>query len=353
MMERMKTIALILLCGMMCTLSAVAQADLPDPVEISVYYAGSGQITTKDKALFRRVVHLDWQEMVFTGAFRDYDMKDKLIADGYYEQGQPAGFYSEYHEDGSTRMSVEYDTNHDFIIWQLTNLDKSFTIAKGSGSFAIDYYYFLDWRLKPGTMTGEFLNGRRVGTWLYTDGTHRLTDKENYRDGQLVSRVYYRGKDSVILHFKKDIVLSPRLFASNLQNFDLTSFPTAQTFLDSTVQYPSNYKHKFTYFGGLKKFLRMVSQAAAVPEHGLVLVRLKIDEHGKVLKSSVVRSVDDDTDERALKAVLSHASHFLPPVQNGKPVATVVYIPVATGEEWNQMLDNAPEDWFLDVNNFY
>jgi hypothetical protein len=92
---------------------------------------------------------------------------------------------------------------------------------------------------------------------------------------------------------------------------------------------------------------------ADVPENYLSLIKVKINEHGQVLKTLIVRSVDPETDERVLKSVERHQSRLLPAMKDGKPYPTIFYLPVSGGENWEKILRDMPSEYFLNVNNFY
>ncbi|MBS1949611.1 MAG: hypothetical protein JST37_01270 [Bacteroidetes bacterium] len=319
---------------------------------VTFYYNSKWELTTPEKSIYKRIAQFDLYDMMFNGVYKDYDKEEHLIGDGYYDHGKLSGIQSQYYINGSTKTSVEY-ANNDFTIWQLANEDNQLSVARGTGAFTTDYYYFFDWKLKRGTMTGEFRNGVRTGTWIYEDANKRITDKEVYANGKLVSRFYFQGDDSIAVPRKKEIILSFRTFMAELLSFDKESFTNLNQYMETQVHYPPAFQRQFTYSGGLRKLLLLLAQQAQVADKNLVLVRLKIDEHGSVLKKSVMRSVDDETDARVLKAIEIHSPYFFPPMKDGKAYSSVIYLPVAGGDEWMDMINHTPPSWFLDVNNFY
>lgn len=319
---------------------------------VTFYYNSKYELTTPEKSFFKRIAQFNLYDMVFEGVYKDYDLAGRLIGDGYYDHGKLTGFQSEYDETGATKSSVEYN-GKDFTIWQLADGEKGLSVARGTGMFTIPYYYFFDWKLKHGTLTGEFRNGERSGTWVYSDATNQITDKEVYARGRLLSHVYFKGEDSIAVPHKKEIILSVRTFLAELLSFDRSSFGGLNQCIESQVQYPADFQRPVTYAGGLKKLLLLLGQQATIPDKNLVLVKLKINEHGMILKSTIVRSVNDETDVRVLNAIENHRPYFLPAIKGGKPYATTVYLPVAGGDEWTDMISHMPTEWFLDPNNFY
>ncbi|MBS1488028.1 MAG: hypothetical protein JST43_10625 [Bacteroidetes bacterium] len=349
----MKNILIILLLWMACQSSFAQDAYQPD--NVTFYYNIKWELTTPEKSTYKRVAQFDLYNMVFDGVYKDYDKAGRLIGDGYYDHGKLTSFQTEYFESGAVKLSVEYN-GKDFTIWQLAKNDvnqNELAIARGTGTFTMEYFYFFDWKLKRGMMTGEFRNGERYGTWVYLDAANKITDREVYANGKLLSHVFFQGDDSVAVPAKKEIILSVRLLFTELQAIDWNSYSSLNQYIESQVQYPPDFQRPISYSGGIKRLLLLLAQQVSVPDKNLVLVRLKIDEHGIILKSSVARSVDDDTDGRALKAIENHRPYFLPPIKGGKPYATTVYIPIGGGDEWVEAIHNMPVEWFLDVNNFY
>ena len=285
------------------------------------------------------------------GVYQDYNKDNKLIAEGYYAHGRKSGIQTEHFEDQSIKSTIEF-SDDDFVIWQLVNDKREYEIAKGTGKFSLHYFYFFDYYLKQGTFSGEFQNGKRAGTWVYRDLKKIKTDVEYYKNGKLQYRTHFTKNDSMELRTKKEIILSVNAINTEALIFDKSAFTSVNQYFETQITYPATFQRNVSYPGGIKRLLRLLTEAD-VPEHNLVLVKIKINEHGQVLKADIVRSVDPNTDERVLKAIELHQSRLVPAMKNGKPYPTVIYLPVSGGERWEKTLQEMPTEWFLDVNNFY
>ena len=134
--------------------------------------------------------------------------------------------------------------------------------------------------------------------------------------------------------------------------FDKQSFSNLNQYFEKYIIYPSAFERNITYPRGLKQLLTILSQAMAVPEINIELLRLKIDEHGQVSKATIVRSISSVYDNLTDEIFGMHQNRVLPAMKNGKPLASVVYIPIASGDQWTRMLEEMPTEWFLDPSNF-
>src|SRR5579859_115 len=321
------------------------------PANVTFHYNVNWELTTPEKSAFRREAYFNLQDMVFDGVYRDYTKDNKLIAEGYYAHGAKSGIETEYFEDQSIKSTIEFSAD-DFVIWQLVNDKKEYLVAKGTGKFSMGYYFFFDYYLKHGTFSGEFQNGKRTGPWVYYDAKNMKTDIEYYDKGKLIRRIYYTKTeaDSIALRSKKEIVLSVTAINTETLALDKESFSTVSQYFETQVACPPSFERNVSYPGGIKHLIRLLTQQTEIPIHNLVLVKMKVNEHGQVSKSVIVRSVDPYTDERVLKALEIHLPRFLPAMKNGLAYATTIYLPVSGGDEWEKLLNEMPADWFLDVN---
>jgi len=320
-------------------------------VKLTFFYNLNWELTTPEKSVLRREAYFDLQEMVFDGVYQDYNKDNRLIEEGFYAHGTKSGIQTEHFEDQSIRSTIEF-SGDDFIIWQLVNDKKEYEIAKGTGKFLLHYFYFFDYFLKQGILSGEFRNGKRAGAWVYRDLKKTKTDVEYYANGKFLDRTHFTNTDSMIFQTRKEITLSANAINTEALAFDKVSFASINQYFETQIAYPPSFQRHISYPSGLKHLLRLLTQAE-VPEMNLVVVKVKINEHGQVLKTAIVRSSDPDTDERVLKAIELRQSRFVPAMKDGKPYPAVIYLPVSSGERWERMLKDLPAEWFLNVNNFY
>ena len=77
----------------------------------------------------------------------------------------------------------------------------------------------------------------------------------------------------------------------------------------------------------LKKNIKYPDKAKLNGVEGKVFVKVFIDESGKVVKTSILKSAGTDLDDAAVYAI--RKLNFKPALANGKPVKVVIVIPIA------------------------
>lgn len=324
-----------------------------EPVKVTFHYNILWELTTAENSVYRREAYFDLVDMVFDGVYNDYNRDNKLIADGIYSRGVKTGIHTEY-ADHKVKTKIEYSGN-DFTIWEW-NDGKSEGVKNGTGKFSMFYFYFItsDGQVVPkeGMIDGEFQNGRRVGRWTYRDLNKSKTDEETYLNGKFLKRMKYSKGDSMELKEKKPVYLSLNSLNTEMLVYDKASFANLNQYFEKYITYPSAFERNVTYPRGLKQLLTMLSQAMDVPERNIELLRVRIDEHGQVTKANIVRSISSVYDDLTDEIFGMHQNRLLPAIKNGKPLASVVYLPIASGDEWTRMLKEMPTEWFLDPSNF-
>lgn len=324
-----------------------------DPVKVTFYYNAVWELTTPANSLYRREAYFDLTDMVFDGVFSDYNRKDELIADGYYDHGVKSGIHSEYFNQ-AVKMKVEY-ANRNFTIWEWSD-GKEEGVKNGNGKFSITIYYFVtvDGQFLPrqGILTGQFRNARRTGLWVYYDINQQKTDEEHYINGQLQKRIHYTENGTVESKEARSIYLSLISFNTEGLAYDKQSFANLNQFFREHVSYPNTLNRDVTYPGGARFLLKLLANTMAVPENNMEIIRLKVDANGKIEKTTIVRSISATYDLLTDRFIELHGSRFLPALQRGQPVPGVIFLPIASGEEWMQTLEEAPIEWLLNYTNF-
>lgn len=323
----------------------------PEPVEVVFYYNLNWELTTQENSFFKREAYFDLKDMVFDGAYKDFNKEGVMIGEGYYRHGARTGIQSEYYDDRSVKATFEI-TDTDFIIWQKMTPDKKYEVIRGTGKFLMHYYYLFDLRIKQGDLEGEFVNGKKTGTWIYKDVNGVKTDKERYEDGKLMEHKVFRRTDSISVNYGKEIILSLNSVITPGLVFDKTAFSSVNEYFEKYVSYQEGFNRSVTFPGGVKHLINLLMSEFAIPENMLFIARLKTDEHGKILKATAARPLFNETDDRAIDFLKSLNPYFLPALQNGKPVPSILYVPVASGKDWIQMLKELPSDYFTNISNF-
>jgi antitoxin component YwqK of YwqJK toxin-antitoxin module len=324
-----------------------------DPVKVTFYYNAIWELTTPANSAYRREAYFDLTDMVFDGVFSDYNRKDELIADGNYDHGVKSGIQSEY-VNHTVKLKIEY-SGHNFTIWEW-NDGKGEGVKNGNGKFNITIFYFVtvDGQYLPrqGLLQGEFKNGRRAGRWSYYDINRRKADEEQYINGQFQKRVHYTESDSIETKEMRSIYLSLNAFNTEALAYDKGSFSNLNQYFREHVPCPPTLNRNVTYPGGARFLLKLLANTMAVPEKNMEVIRLRVDANGKIEKATIIRSINSTYDILTDRFLDLHENRFLPAVINGQPVTGVIFLPVASGEEWMQTLDEAPIEWLLDYTNF-
>lgn len=346
-----KTVLLFLFTAIATVCRAQLYDDQPEPVEIVLYYNLNWELTTQENSFFRREAHFDLKDMVFDGVYRDFNKEGVMIGEGYYQHGVRTGIQSEYYDDRSVKTTVEL-TATDFIIWQKMTPDKKYEVIRGTGKFSMHYYYLFDLRVKQGDMEGEFVNGKKTGVWIYKDVNGVKTDTERYEDGKLMEHKVFRKTDSISVNYGKEIILSLNSVVTPGLVFDKTVFNSVNQYFEKYVSYPEGFNRTATFPGGIKHLIGLLMSEFTIPDKMLFIARLRLDERGTILRAVPARPLFEESDDRMIDFLKSMNPYFLPAIQNGKPVSSVLYVPVASGKEWSQMLKELPSDYFTNISNF-
>lgn len=329
---------------------SVPGADRPVMLKkVTLYCNDRGELTSPEKSTFSREALLDFNDIQLTGMYKDFSKENKLIGDGFYDQGLKRGLYTEYFENGSVRSTIENDDNG-FIIWELTNERKEFEIARGSGKFAIPYRDFTDGpsttTLNPGggILTGEFQDGKRVGKWTYTNASGKKTDEEIYEKGSLVKRIVFSESGALKgeTNFRKSIVVSRSSLPVEAFHVDPKTYTHLNQFFEQNVQgYPVIMNRRMTYPGGLKKLLVLIASNLQVQATGHTYpARLKVNKHGR-LKIRLPPYIDESLENEFMRVIKPYEHKLLPAIKNGKPYWSSIRIPITNSSDWIDFLHTA------------
>ncbi len=317
------------------------------PINVTLYYSFSWELTTAEKSFFKRETGFDFANMVFDGIYKDYDKANRLIAEGFYVQGVKSGLQNEYAADRSLKSTIEY-TSHDFVIWELSDENKTKEIKSGTGKFTIYYFYISGLISQPswrqGVLNGEFQFGKRVGIWIYYDINKSKTDEEIYENGKLIKRIHFSETATIELDYKKEIIISPNSILMETLAFDHEAFTHLNEVFERGTPYPITFQRGITYPGGLKKLLFLLAQAIEIPAGSTFVAKLKVDEHGQVVKYKVYRSLGSASDDKILNKIKYYEKRFLPALKNGVPYSSSIYLPVSSGQDWIKLLEITPID---------
>jgi antitoxin component YwqK of YwqJK toxin-antitoxin module len=370
------------------------------PIRTNLYYNQNWELTTPEKAVFRREASLDLRNVVFSGIYKDYTRTNHLIADGFYDQGIRKGLQTEYFENGMLKSTIEYTLNG-FIIWELVTESGKVAISKGSGDFKLPFYYLRrighEVEMVQGTVAGKFINGIRNGNWTfhYSDGTREveyyvngkrilyyenpeqlrailelygelIIDAETVRTGKSAIDKYDNVMDALRRHGKttswvdhfvdslpysggievdtgKPVELSLKSQEVEQFNFDHHSFSMLNQFFEKYgPALPKSFQRSVTFPGGIKRFLLMVELSKNLPEQttgydAAMMAKLNVDRNGRLKKIRGVPFILYALEEFT-RAVKPFEQKLLPGIKDGKPYSSSILIPISDAPGWLNFL---------------
>ena len=186
---------------------------------------------------------------------------------------------------------------------------------------------------------GDFIGNRRAGNWeyyydtagnplwykcAYKNGNTDGVLKSYYLDGKLKREEFHQlfldtvfskqGKKQSYYVRKQDSILSGRCFDRNNKQIQFTPFEKLPAPAFNLPQF-------------LAKILRYPDFARKHDVEGRVLIRFTIDDNGHLQDPTVIRSVSDEIDREALRAVNSMPL-WHPGIQDDKQVRVVFTLPI-------------------------
>lgn len=187
------------------------------------------------------------------------------------------GPYKAYSESGKLLTTGFYKNGEKDSLWQ-------------------EYNYMA----KP-IVIGNYKNGKPVGEWIYTDGKGEKENIFNFSTNELTFHKLTAADsvESVILQDGKQIV-------TKLERVPI--FLPGKEIVGRAMLFSLRYPY-YAYQRGV---------------WGTVAVSFTVDEKGNVKDYYISRPVDRSLDNEALRCVKLIQGEWLPGLQNGKPVATVI-----------------------------
>lgn len=171
-----------------------------------LYYSSKWEITPKESATYFRVCNYNSASLFFAGEVRDYDLDSTLVMQGFYSnygtkeggfffyypsgklQAQGSfkknlrdGLWKYYFENGNIEKEVVF-TDGEFSPVNVYDLSGNKIIDNGSGPWSFEYdWYRVDERY---IIKGEFINGKRTGSWTCRLTSGELLYRETYKEGE-------------------------------------------------------------------------------------------------------------------------------------------------------------------------
>jgi TonB family protein len=195
-----------------------------------------------------------------------------------------------YFLNGKLKKSVNFDLNGIERVTELNDsLGKPQLDENKSGNFKITDE-------SENLVTGSYLNGFRDGEWR----TYNPEQKETYSD------LYESGK-----------FLKGQLTEANGKTIKYKS-------LQKLPEFPGGFVAFATY---LRLTLRFPKEARDARIEGKVYISFVVEKDGSITEAYVVKGRDSSLDAEALR-VVSNSPEWLPGTKRGKPVRTLITVPI-------------------------
>lgn len=157
--------------------------------------------------------------------------------------------------------------------------------------------------------------------------------KEWYDNGQLRRNYNYKGAinldGEVLTYYKtgelkrKDLYKEGKLVKGNIYSIDGIEVPYSDFIMDAA--YPGGNNELIAF---LLKNLKYPKRAKKNNIEGKVYVKFRVDEKGRITDAKVVKSVDEDLDEEALR-VVNKMPNWSPYMIDGEIKASYLMLPVS------------------------
>ena len=258
-----------------------------------VYLDSLWKETTQDKQVYYRIIkdyYLEKSEYRFetyyksgimemegNSEIKDYFLRIGLIKDYYksgalksestYEKGRQKGKQTIWYENGVKKMESEFITKDgelvpDLKINQFWSKENKHEVIDGNG-YVIDVY-------EDGTGKGNIINGWKNGTWEGSNKPLKFSYTETYKNGKLING---KSIDSLNLdHTYTKVMLQPKP--------------------------KKGLEHFYKYIGKKFKIPRNLENVS-----GKIILTFVIDKEGKATEVNVIKSLEEDLDNQAIKLI--------------------------------------------------
>jgi TonB family protein len=344
--------------------------------KVTLWYNPDWNITTKEKAVCYREAEYDAGNFKLSGKVADYTADGKPVMLGNYSMGKKDGEFVFYAGNGTVIGRGQYLKNNRAGKWEYfyeTGRLKQVVIFPYDGSTAgfsvVEFYdpngsqlikngtgkWFMD-SLKSGLfdpgalkrLTGEFKDSLMHGNWTLTRiSDNKMMHTERFRKGQFVEASiyneqfdYYGTIGSEMLNKFPD-VWQQKFAATESFKLDTTVFDRDLVYSDVETIFKTVTGKEFKiqnrlagYAYGDYSLLEFLSRNVRYPMSameagisGRVYVNVRIDSLGLAKEVSMLRGVHKDLDREAIR-VVKLVKDWLPAIRDGKPVESVVTVPV-------------------------
>lgn len=328
----LKSLLLILI-----PLSGSSQTILPDNFKIGnmvevfnrdslkVYFDCSGDITDKFCAAYYRVGKMDSSLFNFSGTFFDYDINGSLYLKANMINNNIEGYAYYYYADGTVNEEGNYINNiregkwvyyypngrvqkiYNFqagepLVIEAYNEDGKSTVVNGNGVFSTTYskykkciYY---------EASGEILNGKLNGKWIYSEPKLAPYGTEIYESGKYIKT--YGLRDEVFVG-KPQVQLTMFYPTENLNMIE--NLGDCDKLKSKIFRYNQKDNIYDFFYPKLQKELKKYK---LTPKNQWLIVGMKIIKYNKVEELNIASSINDTELENYIFNSISKRTYWKP-----------------------------------------
>lgn len=367
----MRKYALLIFC-ILSVFSSLAQKQV-------LYYSTKWEITPKELATYFRVCNYNSASLFFAGEVRDYTLDSTLVMKGsysnygtkdgefffYYPSGKLQaqgnfkkdlrdGTWKYYYEDGNMKLEGVF-TNDDFSPVNAYDPAGNKIINNGTGPWNFEYEWYN--QKERYIVKGEFLDGKKEGTWTCQLSSGDLLYRETFKDGQFkkgVSLVPFRRDlqepfgNKFMLPYKFEVT---EKFIPTIQterhhypqlNFLPGAVPTSTPELPTQLSNDSIKDERVflvvddpaEFPGGMDAMMKFLAVNVKYPVEariygvqGKVFVKFIVEKDGSISNIQIAKGLDQSLNKEAIRVISSFPA-WKPGRQSGKPVRTQFVLPV-------------------------
>ncbi|MBL0180730.1 MAG: energy transducer TonB [Chitinophagaceae bacterium] len=253
------------------------------------------------KKLQMRGLYEDSLTKVRNGWFLYFYANGKMSSIGQYVKGKKDGLWLSWYFNGMMQDSVFYNSGYPAYIfkWHSNGYIADSSVYNPDGT-AVHVYWFDN---GVPSSAGRSYEGEQEGRWKYFHKNGKPAALEDYRQGKLVSRIYYN---------EEGIALT-----------DTTNRDREADFKGGNKKWRSFMENKLEFPAGVK----LVNTDVIT-----VVINATIDEEGNVTDTYVDIPFNPLFDEEALR-VMKKSPKWVPAISHNRRVKYYVRQPVFFGQE--------------------
>ncbi|WP_264520477.1 energy transducer TonB [Flavobacterium sp. N1994] len=201
------------------------------------------------------------------GLIKEYYENGSLKSESNYEKGRQKGKQTLWYDNGVKKMESEFVLKEGELIPEL-KINQFW--SKENKQEVIDGNGYMNDIYENGSSKGNLINGWKNGIWEGEDKTNKFSYTENYENGKLINGKSIDSQN--VEHTYTTVMLQPRP--------------------------KKGLEHFYKYIGKKFKIPRNLENLS-----GKIVLTFVIDKEGNATDVTVVKSLEEDLDNQAIKLI--------------------------------------------------